>query len=234
MQVVRIPELAHVTELSPGTLAQGIQGGERQLSDEELVFAAQNGNSHALGELFGRHQKMLYNLARRYVANSEEAHDLVQETMLRAWRNIGSFRGESRFASWLGAIVINAALCSKRREKHIQWICIDEREAEENRFCIKRLQDVRRNPEQTHLYNELRRVLQREIQRLHPKYRLVLQAYVFDESSIEQVAHSLGITPSAAKSRLHRGRRSLSAALRSSGSGCARVYSKGRASEAQL
>ena len=88
MQLEYKPELAPSSELSPGALLQAKEGGGWQRSDEELVIAAQNGESSALGELLGRHQKMLYCFARRYTANSDEANDLVQETMLRACGNI--------------------------------------------------------------------------------------------------------------------------------------------------
>jgi RNA polymerase sigma-70 factor (ECF subfamily) len=200
-----------------------MQGGGRHRSDEELVVAAQDGDSSALGELFGRHQKMLYSFARRYTANAEEAHDLVQETMLRALRNIGRFRGEARFATWLVAIVIRAALSLKRKEKCLQWLALDEQVTEFDRMCITQFADARPNPEQIYLQQELRSVLRREILRLHPRYRLVLQACVLEESPIEQVARSLGISPGAAKSRLHRARHSLSAALRGPGAACTRI-----------
>jgi len=217
MQLAYKPELALASELSPGPLLQAKEGGGWQRSDEELVIAAQNGESCALGELLGRHQKMLYCFARRYTANADEANDLVQETMLRACRNIGRFRGESRFLTWLNSIVINTALSNKRREKHIRWICLDEQEEEETRFCMRSLRDVRRNPEEDCSHRELRGLLRREALKLHPKYRFILMACDLDDCSLEQVAKSLGMHLGAAKSRLHRARWSLSAALKKSG-----------------
>jgi RNA polymerase sigma-70 factor (ECF subfamily) len=217
MQLECKPELALASELSPGTLFQAIDGGGRQRSDEELVIAAQSGESSALGELFGRHQNMLYCIARRYTANADEAHDLVQETMLRAFSNIGRFRRECRFASWLNTIVINTALTNKRREKHIRWIALDEQEGEETRFCMRSLQDVRRNPEEDYSHRELRGLLRREALKLHPKYRFILMACDLDDCSIKEVAHSLGMHLGTAKSQLHRARWSLSAAMKKSG-----------------
>jgi len=210
------PDPALAGELSPGTLLQVIEGGGRQGSDEELVIAAQNGESCVLGELLGRHQKMLYCVARRYTANAEEAHDLVQETMLRAIRNIGRFRKESRFASWLTAIVINAALSNRRREKHIRWINLDEQEGEETRFSMESLRDARRNPEEDYSHRELHGLLRREALKLRPKYRFILKACDLDECSIDEVARSLGMRIGAAKSRLHRARVSLSAGMKRS------------------
>lgn len=97
----------------PGMLLQDTNSCARQRTDEELVIAAQNGESYAFDELLARHQKMLGCVARRYTANADEARDLVQETMLRAFRNIARFRRESRFVTWLHSIVINTALSNK-------------------------------------------------------------------------------------------------------------------------
>jgi RNA polymerase sigma-70 factor (ECF subfamily) len=217
MQLAFKSEAAQAGEVSPGTFLQAIEGGGRQRSDEELVIAAQNGESCALGELLGRHQKMVYCFARRYAADADEAHDLVQETMLRACRNIGRFRAESRFATWLNSIVINAALSNRRRDKHVRWIPLDEQEGEEVRFRIASLRDLRRNPEEDYCHRELHGLLRREALKLHPKYRFILKACDFDDCSIKQVAHSLGMDLGTAKSRLHRARKGLSAALKKSG-----------------
>jgi len=216
MQLACKPEPELASEMSPRPLLRAKEGGGRQCSDQELVIAAQNGDSCALGELFGRHQEMLYSFARRYCANADEAHDLVQETMLRAIRNIGRFRRESRFVTWLGSIVINTAISNKRREKHIRWISLDEQEGEETRFSMKGLRDVRRNPEEDYAHRELHSMLRREALKLHPKYRFILKACDLDNCPIEEVARSQGMHLGAAKSRLYRARLSLSAAMKRS------------------
>jgi RNA polymerase sigma-70 factor (ECF subfamily) len=216
MQLQYKPEMAVASELSPDISLQAIIGDGRQRSDEDLVIAAQNGESCALGELLGRHEKMLYCVARRYTANVDEAHDLVQETMLRAVRNIHSFRRESRFVTWLNSIVINMAISNKRREKKIRWIPIDEHAGEETRFCMRSLRDMRRTPEEDYSHRELRGLLQREVSKLLPKHRFILKACVLDDCSIKEVAHSLGMNLGTARSQLHRARWSLSAAIKKS------------------
>jgi len=217
MQLECKPERVPGSGLNPGHLFQAIDGGGQQRSDEELVIAAQNGESCALGELLGRHQKLLYSVARGYTANVEEAHDLVQETMLRAIRNIGRFRGESRFVTWLNSIVIHTALSNKRKERHIRWIYIDEQDNQETRFCMRELREARRNPEEDCSHRELRGLLRREVMKMPPKDRFILKACDLDDCSIGQVAHSLGMHKGAANSRLHRARRRLSAAMKKSG-----------------
>jgi RNA polymerase sigma-70 factor (ECF subfamily) len=183
-------------------------------SDEELLAAAQGGISSALEELLTRHRMTVYRAARRFVESADDADDLVQETMLRAFVSIGNFRSEARFSSWLVAIVINAALSSKRKSSHFHWIYLDEIQESEDRSRAWILPDSRPNPEQEYLRRELRILLRREVSRQHRKYRFILQACDVDEFSIEEVAQVLGITHAAVKSRLHRARRKLSGALR--------------------
>jgi RNA polymerase sigma-70 factor (ECF subfamily) len=217
MQLACEPVLALSSEVNPETLLEPIEGGGRQRSDEELVIAAQNGDRCALGELLGRHLNMLHCFARRYTANADDAHDLVQETMLRVIRNIGSFRGESRFVTWLCSIVVNKALSDKRREKHIRWICLDEQGEEEARFCLRSLQDVRRNPEEDYSHREIHHLLRHEALKLPPRDRFIWRACDLDDCSIKKVAGALGMNPGAAKSRLGRARVRLSAAMKKTG-----------------
>ena len=211
------PDLAPASEWNPGTSLATIEGGDRQRSDEELVIAAQNGDRCALGELLGRHLNMLHCFARRYTTNAEDAHDLVQETMLRVVRNIETFRREARFVTWLCSIVVNIAISDKRREKHIRWICLDEQEEEEARFCLKSLWEVRRNPEEDYSHREIRRLLRHEALKLPPKDRFIWKACDLDENSIKKVAGALGMNPAAAKSRLGRARARLSTAMKKTG-----------------
>lgn len=234
MQVACLPEPDLEIEVSPGTLYQTMEGGDCQRSDEELVIAAQNGETSAFGELLGRHQKMLYCFARRYTANADEANDLVQETMLRAVRNIGRFRRESRFATWLNSIVINTAISRIRKERRIGWVYLDERKEEETRFCISSLRDVRQNPEEVCSHRELSGLLRREALKLHPKYRFILMACDLDNRSINQVAHSLGMQLGTVKSRLYRARRSLSAAMVRSGATATSIHSVQRGARPPL
>lgn len=182
-------------------------------TDKELVVAAQNGNAAAWEELLTRHRAMVDRMARRYVMNTEDAEDLVQETMLRAFVNIGTFRGEARFSSWLVAIMINAALSSKRKSKHFHWLYLDEIQESEDRKEAWVVPDSRPNPEQECLRRELRLIIRREVSRQDRKYRLIVQSCDLDQSSISETAQALGITYTAVKSRLHRARRELSSAL---------------------
>jgi RNA polymerase sigma-70 factor, ECF subfamily len=179
-------------------------------TDEQLVSAAQDGTSSALEELLTRYRRMVYVAVRRLTESNDEAEDLVQETMLRAFLNISKFRKEARFSSWLTAIAINAALSKKRTSCHIQWAYLDApRKDLEGQSQEWTLPDERPNPEQVYIQRELRVLLRRELRKQHSKYSAVLRACDLGGVSVDDAAQALGITRAAAKSRLCRARRQL-------------------------
>ena len=77
--------------------------------DAPLVRRAQRGDRLAFERLVDRHQHRLFTLAARTLGSRNEAEDAVQEAFLRAWRNLGSFRGDALFSTWLYRICVNAA-----------------------------------------------------------------------------------------------------------------------------
>ncbi len=183
-------------------------------SEVELISAAQSGVSSALEELLMRHRTLVYRIARRLSGNAQEAEDLTQETMLRAFKNIRRFRKEAQFSSWLVAIVTNAAISIKRKENRVRWLFVDEPTHSEGLLSAENLPDTRRDPEQDFLCNELRHLVQQAIAKQKPKSQAILLACELDELSLKQAAGSLGITPAAAKSQLVRARRRLSRTIR--------------------
>lgn len=188
-------------------------GDPRDWTDDELVVAAQNGMSSALDELLRRHRGLLQGAVRRLTVSADDAEDVVQEAMLRAFLNIGRFRREARFSSWLVKIGINSALSSKRKSKRARWISLDDAEEPFGRNQLQQLRDVRPNPEQEYLDQELHDLVRREIRRLPPSYRSALQVYGMRDFSTRASADELAITNAALKSRLWRSRRMLSNAL---------------------
>jgi RNA polymerase sigma-70 factor (ECF subfamily) len=195
------------------TLTEHPLGDPQGCADDELVIAAQNGVSSAVNELLTRHRNLLRGAVRRLTANADETEDVVQEAMLRAFVNIGRFRKEARFSSWLVAIGINSALSSRRRSGRAEWISLEETEEPLRRKQSRELRDTRPTPEQECLDRELHELVQQEIRKLPRPYRSVLLTRSLDESSIDESAHALGITDAAVKGRLWRARLMLSKAL---------------------
>jgi RNA polymerase sigma-70 factor (ECF subfamily) len=85
-------------------------------TDETLVLRTRQGDPAAFEALIRQHQRMIYSLTYRMTGSAADAEDLTQETFLRAWRQIGAYRGAARFSTWLYRIAINACLNWRARE----------------------------------------------------------------------------------------------------------------------
>jgi RNA polymerase sigma-70 factor (ECF subfamily) len=85
-------------------------------ADETLVMRTRQGDPAAFEALIRQHQRMIYSLTYRMTGSAADAEDLTQETFLRAWRQIGSYRAAAKFSTWLYRIAINACLNWRERE----------------------------------------------------------------------------------------------------------------------
>jgi RNA polymerase sigma factor (sigma-70 family) len=90
-------------------------------TDDRLIEGARQGDRAAAGELLERHRPWIFNLAVRMLMRPADAEDAVQEILVRAWKSLGSFRGESRFRTWLYRIAVNHLL-NVRRDR---WVASD-------------------------------------------------------------------------------------------------------------
>jgi len=178
--------------------------------EQALVAAAQAGMTDAMDELLVRHKTALYRAARRFTRCHEDAEDLVQDAMLRAFVNVRKFRNESHFATWLIAIVNNAALSMKRKGKNTYFVSVDSRHEEAAGLSRWDFPDVRLDPEQEVMQQEVRTFLHAVLQQQSRTHQIILERCVFDETRIADAATSLGLTIGSAKSSLYRARRRVS------------------------
>lgn len=178
--------------------------------EQALIAAAQAGMTGAMDVLLVRHRTALYRAARRFTRNHEDAEDLVQDAMLRAFVNVRTFRNESHFATWLIAIVTNAALAMKRKGKNVYLLSLDNMNDEHARPGSWDIPDVRVNPEQEIIQQELLTLLQTVLLRQSRTHQTILEHCVFNEGRIKSVASSLGLTIGSVKASLYRARRRMS------------------------
>lgn len=166
-------------------------------TEAELIAEVLAGEVHAFRPLIERHQHRAYAMARRLVSPSEVAEDLVQEAMVKAFENLGSFRREASFGTWLCRIVTNQCLQHLRRQKRLppqtnlpdEWGSVPPQ--------------GQRDLEQA----DRAAMIQQALQQLAPKERLVLQLYYLDELSLEEIVQHTGFSASNVKTLLHRGRK---------------------------
>jgi RNA polymerase sigma-70 factor, ECF subfamily len=181
-------------------------GGNAEALEDDLITAAQNGDQHAFMVLCGRYSSVVKMKIRRIVGNQEDAEDALQDTLLRAYTHLISFRRACKFSTWLTAIGVNSALMivrkqKLRRETHAGVSSLDS-------GTLELPEPVDRSPGPEGLYSRRQAILllRRELEKLHPSLRSVVSYYYGGECTLEETALAQEISLAAAKSRLMRGR----------------------------
>jgi RNA polymerase sigma-70 factor (ECF subfamily) len=172
-------------------------------TDHDLVRAARDGDRRALEELLERHQGAVYRFGMKMCGESEDAKDVLQETLFAAARTLPDFRGASSVSTWLYTIARSFCL-KKRRTSKFAPERVESLEAQAE--ASLQIADARRSPEEDASSRQLRDVLDQAISALDPIYREVLLLRDVEGLSAAEVAEILGITVEAVKSRLHRAR----------------------------
>lgn len=186
-----------------------------KLSDNELVERAHAGDAGVFRAIMQRHNRRLYRVARGVLGDDSEAEDVVQETYLRAFRNLAGFRGESSLATWLTRIAINEALGRKRTRRPTTDLSKLDLVDEQGEARVLMFPGVRAgaDPEADASRAQIRRLLERGIDELPENFRIVFVMRDIEQMSVEETASQLDILPETVKTRLHRARRLLRDAL---------------------
>ena len=101
------------------------EGKRVQTDEERLVESAIGGDAYAFEQLMGKHEARMYAVALRMCGNREDAQDSLQDAMLRIYKALGSFKGQSSFATWAYRITMNTCLDNLRRKKVRQAQSLD-------------------------------------------------------------------------------------------------------------
>lgn len=177
--------------------------------EKVLIAAAQAGKREAFDELVARQRAGLHRAARRFRVSYEDAEDLVQDAILRALINLKTFRSESNFSTWIVAILNNSALSLKRRDKRVRWFSLDTGSDESQTPGNWDIPDERIGPEQEAIRRELLITLQAVVLKQSRKHQIILEKCLFENRPIRELALSLGLTVSSAKSSLFRAKRKV-------------------------
>jgi RNA polymerase sigma-70 factor (ECF subfamily) len=180
----------------------------RDLSDDALLTLAQERNEAAFEELMRRNSSTSYKLALSILKDRQDAEDEVQNSYWNAWRHLAQFQRDSKFSTWISRIVINHCLMRLRKARRASFLYLDEGAAD-GEVHVFDLHDRKSTPEAELSNRELSTILHREIRRLPPLLRGVLEMRDLHELPMEEVARRLGISIVAAKSRLMRARHEL-------------------------
>lgn len=163
---------------------------------QEIIRACQKGEESAFYRLYSLYSRAMYNTALRIVKSTEEAEDVLQESFISAFRNIGRYRGDSTFGAWLKRIVINKSISSLRKDT--TPLFTDEE-------GLVDLTD--QNPDAQEELNIDR--IKSAIENLPNGYRVVLSLYLIEGYDHQEIAEILHITVSTSKSQYNRAKARL-------------------------
>ena len=183
---------------------------QRAIAREEDAFlvAAKRGDSTAFEVLCKQSASTVFHIARRMMRSKEDAEDVMQDSFQLAFIHLKSFKGGSRFSTWLSRIAINAALMKLRR-KQVRDVPMDESAETEEPSFRQEIKDQGLNPEQLFAHKERQQILFEAMNQLAPGMRKAIELRELGERSTKETAQIMGISASAVKARVFHGRRKL-------------------------
>ena len=177
-------------------------------TEQELVASILTGKRDNFHLLIRPYEQQLYRTALALVKNEAAAEDVVQEAVLKAYRKLASFRGDSRFSTWLIAITLNEARARLRKDSRTAIDSLDA-QMQDGDFTPAALTDWREVPLAALERQEIRALIQSAVAELPDTYREIVTLRDVEELSVNETAEVLGISIALVKVRLHRARMML-------------------------
>ena len=177
--------------------------------EAEMIAAIVAGDTQLYHELIRPYERRVYIMALSYMKNEADAEDVAQETFIKAFRKLSTFRAEAKFSTWLISITLNEARSRLRRQATVQMESLDEPRDEGGAVSPALLRDWREIPSETVEREEVRTLLQHAIAGLPEIYRQVFLLRDVEELNVNETAQALNISVPSVKVRLHRARMKL-------------------------
>lgn len=181
--------------------------------DQRLVERFQKGDESAFEEIVTRHRRRICSIAFRWLKNFSDAEDIAQDTLIRAYRGLGKFRGDSSLATWLHSIATNLSqnrysyFLRRRRRDHVS---LDYTFSEDEKLSFSDLLGSQEDgPVEGVMAEEFHRIVMECMDRLPPIHRRPLLLRMDEDISDRSIGSSLRIKEGTVKSRLHRARSAL-------------------------
>lgn len=175
----------------------------KEQQDISIIRRVLEGDTDAFGMLVDHYGSMVFKVVYRITDNREASEDLCQEAFIRAFRQLSQFKGDAAFSSWLYRIAWNLSMDHLDKARKQTWVDINELTETHNRSLPAT------EPFDTMDTAERRRALTREIERLAPPDRLLIELYYQEEKTVKEISWIMGLGESNVKIRLHRIRKKL-------------------------
>lgn len=177
------------------------------MTENDLIKKCKQGNREAFNKLFSSYQQQVINIAYGMLSDREDAFDAAQEVFVRVYKNIGSFKEESSFTTWIYRITSN--VCSdilRKRQRSAKVVSINQMSEENKETDIP---DTSPTPEENAFLNERQRAVREAISELREEYRVIITLCDIEEMSYDDIADILKLPKGTVKSRINRARTAL-------------------------
>jgi len=181
-------------------------------TDATTVALARDGDAEAFRSLVDRHSRAVYRLAHRMTGNAQDAEDVVQDTFLKAYRQLGRFESRANFSTWLHRIAVNCSIDLIRTRRH-QEAGHDAADLEALDGAHGTEERVDPSPERLMLSSEVQERVGRAMETLTHMERAAFVLRHFEGQSIEEISRALGLKANAAKHSIFRAVRKMRLAL---------------------
>lgn len=183
----------------------------QQNEEALLIKKAQNGDVAAYEELIGQYEKTIYQLCLRMLKEPQEAYDAAQEVCIKIWKQLDTFKEESKLSTWIYRIATNQCLDlirrNKRRAVEISLYQSDDETHQEEKIADK--QSVWTDMSEMMTQKEMTEVLMQGISEMKEDYRVILILRDIEEKAYEEIAEILALSIGTVKSRISRARQAL-------------------------
>lgn len=173
------------------------------ISDESLIEQALSGRQSALSMLVKRYEQYVFTLALRFVKNREDAHEVAQDSFLRAFRYLQDFRGDSKFSTWLYKIVFTTSL------NHLRKFNPDIRSLDDEEHPVRLPDGYATDVSSKMEHHDRSKALQQAIALLSPDDAGIITLFYLYEQSLEEICEVMELSMSNAKTKLCRARQRL-------------------------
>ncbi len=180
-----------------------------QLKDSDLVSKSIHGDMKAFGVLIDRYKQMVFTLACRMLRNKEDAEEIAQDTFLKAYKALNTFKGDAKFSTWLYKIAYFQSLDQlKKKKRLITSISLDRYKPTDIKVMSGILEELERQDRAS--------IVKAAIDRLSEEDAAIVTLFYFEELSIREIAEIVSLSPQVIKVRLFRSRKQLAIYLSTS------------------
>jgi RNA polymerase sigma-70 factor (ECF subfamily) len=191
------------------------------MEDIDIIKKIKKGDKEAFGEIINKYKKVVYNHARSFLRDAQEAEDAAQEIFLSIYNNIAGFRGDAKLSTWIYRITVNTCKNKLKQMKRLKSQIVEEAYEEGSEELEKAVDNIKdkeeKEPDNLFESENLRSSILKRMDELAEEQKNVIMLRDIDGLSYEEIADTMKLSVSAVKSKLFRARENLREKLEKDG-----------------